>query len=292
MNPRLFALPARLFALLIAVGLMGVAHAQSLAAQAAAPAKSQPAVKTNANDEMLAKAAKLYYSTAKAGLVAFDCAVHPEWHTLFVSASKGDAVAENDPRIVLLKSVGITLHGRLKGGSTLEWVETSDPGRPLDTDSTALLASMHQATEQTLQGFMQFWTPFVDGSVVPENSAGIEITKGETGYTLQADSGGTKVTEVIDNQLLLQHFNVVMKEATVDFVPAYKSTDKGLLVNSFQAHILAAGSPPERAQDMNVAIEYQIVQGFPLPSTLNMSVVGTGVFNFVLDGCTTNPQSK
>ena len=41
-----------------------------------------------------------------------------------------------------------------------------------------------------------------------------------------------------------------------------------------------------------VAIEYQNVQGFPIPAQLNMSIVGTGIFNFALDGCTANAQPK
>jgi hypothetical protein len=139
---------------------------------------------------------------------------------------------------------------------------------------------------------MQFWTPFVDGSAVPNNSAGLEITKTESGYTLHADTKDTKVTEQMDNQLTLTHFDVVMSQASVRFEPSYKSTDKGLLVSGFLGHILAAGAPPEQGQEMHVAIEYQNVQGFPIPAQLNISIVGTGIFNFALDGCTANAQPK
>jgi hypothetical protein len=96
----------------------------------------------------------------------------------------------------------------------------------------------------------------------------------------------------MDNQLTLTHFDVVMSQATVHFEPSYGPTDKGLLVNGFLAHILAAGAPPEQGQEMHVAIEYQDIQGFPIPAQLNMSVVGTGIFNFALDGCTANAQPK
>jgi hypothetical protein len=39
---------------------------------------------------------------------------------------------------------------------------------------------------------------------------------------------------------------------------------------------------------MNVAIDYQTIKGFPIPSILKMDVVNTGTFNFQLDGCTVN----
>jgi hypothetical protein len=286
--------PAELLCAVFAVCLSATAaHAQNAPATPAATAPTSPAAKPSANDEMLARAGKLYYSTARTGLESFNCTLHPEWHTLFVSAGKGAAVAEDDPRIILLKSVGITMHGRLKGGSTVDWnPPAANPDKPLDQESTDLLNNMHAATEQTLQGFMQFWTPFVDGSAVPADSEGMEITKTDTGYKLHAVTNDTTVTEVMDNQLTLTHFDVIMNQATVNFEPAYKSTDQGLLVNGFKAHILAAGAPTDKAQEMLVEIEYQTIQGFPIPAKLNMSVVNTGNFNFVLDGCTVSIASK
>jgi hypothetical protein len=41
---------------------------------------------------------------------------------------------------------------------------------------------------------------------------------------------------------------------------------------------------------MKVGIEYQSVNGLTIPAKLNMAVVGTGLFNFAFDGCTTNPK--
>ena len=245
------ATPARLLGAILAVCLTATAQqAKNPSASPTAPGQSKPAASRNSNDEMLARAGKLYYSSAKTGFESFDCALHPDWHTLFVSASKGSAVAEDDPRIVLLKSVSVTMHGKLKAGSTIDWNPATNADKPLDQDSTTLLNNMHTATEQTLQGFMQFWTPFVDGSAVPNNSAGLEITKTESGYTLHADTKDTKVTEQMDNQLTLTHFDVVMSQASVRFEPSYKSTDKGLLVSGFLGHILAAGAPPQaRAGD-------------------------------------------
>ncbi|MFI5097693.1 MAG: hypothetical protein ACHQT6_06925 [Candidatus Acidiferrales bacterium] len=301
MHKLIFASPARRGAAFLAVWLLAaaIAHAQNTPAhpnQAAAPrlpaSQSQAAAKGNPNDEMLAKASKLYYSTAKAGLDGFDCTVHPDWRQLFISAQKGAAIAADDSRVQLLNSVKVTLHARMKGDSILDWGAAANPDKPLDQDSTSLLDNMHKATEQTLQGFLQFWIPFVDGSAVPSSSEGLEVTQTEKGYKLHAVTEGTEVTEQLDSSLLLQHFNVVMSSATVDFAPAYKYTDKGLLVNSFLAHILPAGAPPEQEQELHVAIEYQTIDGFPLPAKLFMEVINTGTFNFALDGCTVIRSSK
>jgi len=260
----------------------------------AKPSAPTPATNpaTKENDELLAKAAKLYYSTARAGLEGFDCAVHPDWRALFAKANKNTVIAEDDPRIVLLKSVGITLHAHMKGGSTLEWIQAPSSDKPLDEDSTAMLDSMHQATEQTLQGFLQFWTPFIDGSVVPASSEGLRVETSSKGYTFHAEDGGTKLTEVFDNSLTLEEFDVAMGTTAIQFSPSYKTTDQGMLVSSFAGHIHAPGATPGQAEEMHVQLEYQAVDGFPVPARINMEVVGTGIFNFEFDGCKANRTSK
>jgi len=260
----------------------------------ARPNPSTPATNpaTKENDELLAKAAKLYYSTARAGLEGFDCAVHPDWRALFARANKSIVIAEDDPRIVLLKSVSITLHAHMKGGSTLEWIQAPSPDKPLDEDSTAMLDSMHQATEQTLEGFLQFWTPFIDGSVVPASSEGLRIETSSKGYTFHAEDKGTKLTEVFDNSLTLEEFDVAMGTMAIQFTPSYKATDQGMLVTSFTARIQAPAKVPGQAEQMRVQVEYQAVDGFPVPARINMEVVDTGIFNFDFDGCRANRTSK
>ena len=271
------------------------AHAQS-ASTSPAPTTGQAVARARAatpeNDALLARAAKLYYSSAKAGLSAFTCSVHPDWHGLFASANRGAEVAADDARVVVLNEVRITMHARMQGGSTLDWEPATDPGKAVDQDSAAMLKSMHEATEQTLQGFLQFWTPFVDGSAIPESSAGLEMAPVDGGYSMHAKTSDTEVTETMSSDLVLEHFDVKLNEASVKFAPSYQSTAKGLLVSGFLAYILAKGDPPEKTQEMHVAIEYQTVEEIPLPARLRMEVMGTGVFSFTFDGCTVDKQAK
>ena len=290
-----FELRARLVASIAILCVTASACAQNPSATApqdATPAQAQANPAKSENDAMLARAGNLYYSTTKFGLGGFTCAIHPDWYTLFVSARKGETVRADDPRIVLLKTVRLTLHAQMKGGSTLDWEPAPDPNNTLDPDSVTLLKDMHAATDQTLQGFLQFWTPFADGSAVPENSEGLDITKTGNGYRLHAVTSDTEVTEEMDSQLTLTRFNVVMKQATVDFAPTYGPTSQGLLVNGFLAHILAAGEPAEKTQEMHVGIEYEVVDGFQIPSRLNMEVIGSGTFNFSFDDCTVSRQAN
>jgi hypothetical protein len=271
--------------------LMGAQEAPVSPASAGTAAQSA-APSPNPDDAWLAKTGSLYYSSAKAGLGGFDCIVHPDWRTLFQTANDGSTIAADDTRIQLLQTVKINLHAQLGGNSSLDWVQDPNPAKPLDEDESAMLHKMRQVTEETLEGFLQFWAPFVDGSVVPETADGLEITHAGGSHTIHAEQGGTALTEIFSNDLLLKNFNVNMNGTSIRFQPDYKATEQGLLVSSFQAHVQPAGVPSDQAQDMHVDIDYKTLEGFPIPSRLNMDVSDTGKFSFVLDGCTVSRLQK
>jgi hypothetical protein len=248
----------------------------------------QPDTKVANPDELLAKASKLYYSYAATGLDGFDCAVHPDWKKIVLVSKKGAPDPADERHIQLLNTVKVSLHAHLKGESSLGWDEPQ-ASNALDKDSTAVLVAMHQATQQTLQGFLQFWTPFINGSIVPTSSEGLDVTQTGNGYKVEANQNGTSVTEVFDSKLVLQEFHVFINGMTVNFTPTYKPTDKGLLVSTFVARIQQPGATPDataQSQQMHVTIDYQTVDEFPVPAQLSMDVVGTGTLNFVLDACT------
>ncbi len=237
-----------------------------------------------ADDALLNKARTLYYSTVKAGLTGFDCTVHPNWLATIAKASPGTTVSTDDPRLLLLNRVAIVLHANLKDGSaTLDWTPPSDALTP---DQTTLLNQMHSASQQSLAGFIQFWTPFVDGSVIPDNSSGLAVTHTASGITFHGEGGGNSVTEVFSNDLLLQHYDVVSGGISIKFDPSYKATPQGLLVEHFAANIQSTGDPSAPVQQMNVAVLYQTIDGFPIPSQIDMEVVGTGELNVALSQCT------
>jgi hypothetical protein len=254
-----------------------------------APAQAQ-AAQPDPNATFLAKASSLYYSTTRQGLTGFDCTVHPDWANIFKAVEKTAPGVASEKPVALLNAVKVTIHARLTGpGSGMDWAPP-DPTAPPDPELIELLDHMHQSTGQTLQGFLQFWTPLVNGSVIPGSSAGIEITNTPTGHTIHAMDGATSLTEVLDEAGVLKQFRVEVEGAKISFDPSYKPTPNGLLVSSFIAYIQPPGATPEQQQKMNVGVEYQTVNGFLIPRTLSMDVVGTGTFAFTFDGCTVNPQ--
>jgi hypothetical protein len=234
----------------------------------------------------MARAAALYYSSVKAGLKGFDCIVQPDWQNLFLSANRTSSLtADEQNRVALLNSAHIVLHARMDDTSTYDW---SDPPTQNSSvaDAASLLQQMHASSWQTLHGFLQFWTPFVDGSAVPGNANGADVTHSADGFTMHARTSDSDVTEIFGNDLILQHFNVISGGNNVRFDPSYSQTAQGLLVSRFHALIRPVNAAPTADQEMRVAVQYQTVDGFPIPSHLDMEIVGTANFNMDFSACT------
>jgi hypothetical protein len=253
---------------------------------AAAASSSQSAARS-ADDALLARAAKLYYSTKSAGLTGFDCTVHPDWMKLIESLETQGTVTEGN--VLLLKSTGISLHARMNGGSRLEWIQPSNASKPLDQASAATIDQIHKTIEETLMSFMQFWTPIVDGSMVPLSSANIDIRHSPTGMVLLMRQPGALVMEIFSNDLIIKEFKLITGGKMIDLVPTNDSANEDLLVSHFVAHTGPATVSATDIQETDAEIVYQTIEGFPIPSMLNIEVVGTGTFNFKLDGCRANP---
>jgi hypothetical protein len=260
---------------------IAVTTAMTAGAQNAAtsPTPAPTAAQQSAENEWLAKAAKIYFSSAEAGLTGFNCEVHPDWRALFMSAAKGKPVAADDPNLARLGKVKVTMHARMMGGSTIEWVADSDD------DPNGVMENMHQTVQQMLEGFLQFWSPFMEVAVVPGKADGLEITHTAASHTIHAKQGTTELTEIFNSNLVLEQFDVILAGTSIKFAPAYEPTPQGLRVKSFSAEILPAGASPQQMQKMLVNVDYQTVSHQTIPGQLNMEIVGTGTFKFAFDGC-------
>jgi hypothetical protein len=260
-------------------------------AQTPAPETSQPpasdTAQKNADSEWLAKTSRVYFSSAKAGLAGFNCDVHPDWKALFASANKGANVPPDDAYVEQLKKVQVKMHARMLGGSTIEWVASSPEGQPANGNSDATTETLHQTVQQILEGFMQFWSPFMEVSIVPQKTDGIEIAHTPTSHTIHAKQGTTELTEIFNNELVLEHFNVQLAGTSIKLSPSFEPTPQGLRVKTFAAEILPAGAPPTQTQKMLARVDYQTVNDQAIPGQLSIDVSGTGSFNFTFDGCST-----
>ena len=241
----------------------------------------------NRDVEWLAHLSKLYFSSAKENLAGFNCDIRPDWHALLLSASKTGEVPENDPYLAQLKKVKVKMHGRMQGGSTVEWLAESSEAQPAPSDTDATVETLHQTVQQVLEGFMQFWSPFMEVTLVPKQTDGVEITHETGSHTIHAKQGAAELTEIFNNDLVLEHFNVTLAGTSIKLAPTFESTPQGLLVRTFSAEILPAGAPPEQTQKMRARVNYQTVNNRTIPGQLTMDIGGAGSFNFAFEGCST-----
>ncbi len=248
------------------------------------PAQSAPsAASSSANDTWLKQTANLYYSSSKAGLKGFDCAVQTDWQALYATQNGGQVSAADGAKVALLNSVKMTLHALMAGGSTLDWIP---PDQQIDASQSTLLNDMHSALNQTVMGFMQFWTPFIDGSVVPDSSTGLEMTAtADGGEKIHLAQPSLELSEAFDSGSILREYDVTMSGTKVNVAPSYSPSDHGLLITHFHAMILSQDNS-QQAQEMNVEVTYQWLDGFPIPAHLVMEVTGVATLHMALNSCT------
>jgi hypothetical protein len=279
------------FKLLRPAGIAGALLALCcLCAAAQNGAAHQAATAAPLNDALLSKATALYGSTAKSGLRSFDCALHPDWKKVIATSRKGAAVADDDPKLLAVEGVQLTLHARMDGNSSIDW---KAPQKPADAATASLLDQARGGVEQTLTGTLKLWTPLVDGTVAESlGEEGVEIAQTPDGYTLKSKDKRNPVREEFDRNLVLKRFAMPDAGATVDLEPAYRQSPQGLELTGFVAHLTPAGPTGTGGQDMRVAFDYQSVDGKQIPAHIAIELPNLVEMDFALDGCTVNPASK
>ena len=116
---------------------------------------------------------------------------------------------------------------------------------------------------------------------------GLEIAHTPTAHTIHAKQGTTELTEIFNNDLVLEHFDVQLGGTSIKLSPSFEPTPQGLRVKTFAAEILPAGAAPTQTQKMLARVDYQTVNDQAIPGQLSIDVSGTGSFNFTFDGCST-----
>ena len=273
MQSRSLLWPARSAAFLVIGSAVALATAQN--------PSSSPSTMTN--NEWLTQAATQYYSSSKAGLKGFDCALQPDWHALYSSKGGGQVSASDVTAVTLLNSVKTSLHARMDSGSIVDW---NPPAQEFDATQTALLNQMHDALNQMVQGFMQFWSPFIENQVVPDSADGLDMTvTPDGGRQIHVATSQVEVTEIFDSGSVLRQYNVTMSGTKILLTPTYSPSNHGLLISHFHA-VIQPMNDPQKVQEMNVEVGYQWIDGFPIPARLVMDVTGVAGLSIAFENCT------
>ncbi len=235
-------------------------------------AEGRSAAQWKENNALLVRASNLYYSYAREGLAGFDCNAQPDW---------GMATDGDGQRLALLNKARMRLHARFGDGDfTLQW--TAPPNAP---DSAGSLQRMHDLMDHVLTGFLEYWSPFIDDLAIPADADGVEIQKRNEGYQILFGDGPTRVVEKFDATLRILSYEVSGADGKALLTPSYEATPKGLLVNHFEVHMPPPNGADGQEETMLVDVDYQLVEGFELPSQLRMDLFGGAKLNVLLNGC-------
>jgi hypothetical protein len=240
----------------------------------------------NSAEQHLLSARALYYTPTADGLKSFHCTAAVDWKDLLTRFS-GKPIPDDNPFLVYLNSVHLSVTDDLNGKGTLEWADTATP-----SDTVAGPAEkIHSGMAQTLGGYFQAWNPFMNGDMVPVPDASTQVSALGDNIKLHATSGSTNVDEIFDKNLLLTSVHVVSPEMDATMHPTYTDSHDGRIISVLSS--TTSQPPTAPPTDVVMSTTYTKISSFQIPSTIHVEVKNVGAFVFHFSACTvqTSPSA-
>ena len=230
------------------------------------------------------KARALYYTPIDKGLRGFGCDVGFDWKQ-FMEKANSAPVQDADERLAYLRSVKLTMSDDLNAGGQLQWAApTTAPDA-----SEESIAQIRSGMQAMWSGFFQSWNGFLTGDLVSlgDNQTTVERTS-SGGFHVFTTKGGKVAEEFFDKNLVLLSLHVSTPTLDSNLTPIFLDSAQGRLVTDLNSVVKQPPSAAGTTVDMQVG--YAAVNGFQLPSTLQIDVGGTTAFDFTLSNCTVNTK--
>jgi hypothetical protein len=232
-------------------------------------------------ESRLVTARALYYTPTTAGLESFNCRVAIDWKGVLRDAS-GKEIKDDNPLLVYLNSVQLSLNDKLRGNGSLEWSDTSAPQEPVKSAA----AQMKEGLSQMVSGFFDSWNGFLSGTMVPLPDKTTILTPQGRGMHLHAGQGQTILDEDYDENMLLTNIHAVSGAIDAKIAPAFTETSDGRIISSIQGEYRQPATAPPVYLTMGV--EYGQVNGYRLPNKIHYQLKNVLQMDINLSGCTTN----
>ena len=110
-----------------------------------------------------------------------------------------------------------------------------------------------------------------------------------TGYTIR-EKKDQDASEILNKELLVQHMSATVNKRTTDIDLTFTASPDGLLLSHSDIHLgQTAPAPP-----LNVLVDstFSKVDGFQIPSSMNVSMKNFGNFNMTFFNCTVQRQQQ
>ena len=216
------------------------------------------------NDRVLTQARASYYSLKSEGLAEFQCSMTPNWEALLAELHKTNpAGAEAAVKKLSSLQFSVTLP---TGGDAQVTHNTLEA----ENEEVAKgLKDIYSGMEQMTVGFFQTWSAFMVSPALPEPGNVYDLQKDGIQYRLSYKDGSSDVVTILDRDFAISSTRVTNATFDSTLEPQFRKSAPGLLLLAGY-HATYKGTAPGDNTDLTVAIDYQAVDGFQLPRTLNL----------------------
>jgi hypothetical protein len=251
------------------VASASVCFAQGPAAPSVVPASEQLA--------LLVPARLQYYNLQAHGVKSYACDVDFDWGAFFKAVS-GKTPNPADPTQVYLNSSHLHFVSDLDGPYQLAWGK----GNGMPDGKESAIQAMHDTMQQMIVGFLQAWTPSLNGNLYPVEVQSMKRTA--TGYELRQVTPQRTMIEQVNSSMLLESIDEQANGTENKMDVTFSGSPGARLLTSVGGDYRQ--SPGGSAISILMKTAFQTVDGVQIPASLTASVPGIAAFDFNFKGCT------
>jgi hypothetical protein len=213
---------------------------------------------------MLQKANQAYYNLKNNGLIEFSCQVLPDWDAAYKDI-KMDAVGR-DQVLPIAKQMRFQVAVGPSGAAS---VSHQSGGAPPSEEVAERLRKITGGMEHMLSGFFRTWSQLMINSPLPGSDSEYQVDELSNGYRFTADAETVHMAVFTNREFVIDSMEAKTSEFEGTVYPKFAKHAGGLLLDSYEGTYTAAGASPQK---LSVKIQYQEVQGLPLPRTITMTM--------------------
>jgi hypothetical protein len=214
--------------------------------------------------EFLKKARQTYYSLKGEGLAEFQCTMSPNWEFLLADQRKTDPTSI-DAAIQKLQGLHFGLTLGLDGAAKVTHNEL-----PAESEQVASgLKQVYSGMEQMAEGFFQTWSAYMMSPALPEPGADFQLQTVGTDYRITYKDGAADIVTTLSQDFAMTNQRIKTSEFDSTIKPQFKKGPKGFILAGYQATY--RGATAAESTDLDVAIDYQEVNGLQFPQEILLS---------------------
>lgn len=233
-----------------------------LVAVACAPGRAGTQNDEAGKKQILTTARQKYYNLRQAGLSEFQVNIKPNWQAVadFQSNTAALRVLEG-----IRFSISIDSESKLRMDHQTELIPT---GQKASEYVDKIFADMDQAVSR----FISTWSVFMLTSPFSPSESSYDIKEFADHYQFSRPEGATNVLTITDKDFKINEIRVTGATFKASLKPLLKETPAGFILNGYVANY-DTGS---RNTQVEVRLEYQLVNGLQLPRKVNVNTLYEG----------------